>query len=212
VPVGISQFQRPILRAVVDVNGLDVIVYVAHLKSKGPLVGEGEDGDDPFTAALGQARATIVRAAEAAALRHIILSDLHQTKKPAMVLGDLNDTPDSASTQTVRGPAPHKDMDRAEKTALWDVVLYSTFRIAHERSPTLHTHIHDGERDILDHILVSEEFYSRNRARIGEVVRHEVINDHLCDDERDPKASGSSDHGVPIAEIKLLAGPGNTNA
>jgi endonuclease/exonuclease/phosphatase family metal-dependent hydrolase len=212
VAIGIRQFQRPILRAVVDVGGLELIVYVAHLKSKGPLIGEGEDGDDPFMASLGQARATIVRAAEAAALRHIILADLRQTKKPAIVLGDLNDTPDSASTQTVRGPTPHKDMDRAEKMALWDVVLYSTFRIAHERSPTLHTHIHDGERDILDHILVSEEFYSRNRSRIGEVVKHEVINDHLCDDERDPEPPGGSDHGVPIAEIKLLTGAGNTNA
>jgi hypothetical protein len=204
IAIGIMQFQRPILRAVVDVGGLDLVVYVAHLKSKGPLIAEGEDGDDPFVASLGQARATIVRAAEAAALRHLILADLHQTKRPAVVLGDLNDTPDSASTQTVRGPTPHKEMDHDEKKALWDVVLYSTFRIAHERSPTLHTHIHDGERDILDHILVSEEFYVRNKGRIGEVVRHEVINDHLRDNEEAPKTPGASDHGVPIAEIQLL--------
>jgi exonuclease III len=210
VAIGISQFQRPVLRAVVDVGGLDLVVYVAHLKSKGPLIAEGEDGDDPFVASQGQARATIVRAAEAAALRHLILDDLHRTKKPAIVLGDLNDTPDSASTQTVRGPTPHKDMNHEEKKALWDVVLYSTFRVAHERSPTLHTHIHDGERDILDHILVSEEFYSRNKARIGEVVRHDVINDHLRDDDA-PKAPGASDHGIPIAEIRLLTDGSHTN-
>lgn len=204
VAIAIKQFQRPILRAVVDVSGLDLTVYVAHLKSKGPMIAEGEDGDDPFVASLGQARATIVRAAEAAALRHLILDDLHQTRKPAVVLGDLNDTPDSASTQSVRGPTPHKDMNHGEKKALWDVVLYNTFRIAHERSPTLHTHIHDGERDILDHILVSEEFYTRNKGRIGEVERHEVINDHLRDDNDQPQPPGASDHGVPIAEIRLL--------
>lgn len=211
VPIAVKQFQRAVMRAVVDVQGLDLVVYVAHLKSKGPLIGEGEDGDDPFIASLGQARATIVRAAEAAALRHLILADLHHTKKAAVVLGDLNDTPDAASTQTVRGPTPHKEMDRDEKKALWDVVLYSTFRIALERSATLHTHIHDGERDILDHILVSEEFYSRNRARIGEVTRHDVINDHLRDDGG-PGAPGTSDHGVPIAEIRLLTGDRDTNA
>ena len=211
VPVAIRQFQRPVLRAVVDVGGLDVIVYVAHLKSKGPLIREGEDGDDPFAASLGQARATMVRAAEAAALRHLILTDLKNSRCPTIVLGDLNDTPDSASTQTVRGPAPRKNMDREERLALWDVILYSTFRIAFERSSQIHTHIHDGERDILDHILVSEEFYSRNRARIGEVVRHEVINDHLSDDDDRPRPPGSSDHGVPIAEIRLLTGPENTN-
>jgi hypothetical protein len=204
VAVGITQFQRAVLRAVVDIGGLDVIVYVAHLKSKGPLIREGERGEDPFAASLGQARSTIVRAAEAVALRHIVLADLHETRKPAIVLGDLNDTPDSSSTQTVRGPGPVRDMSYAERRAAWDVVLYSTFRIALERSPTLHTHIHDGERDILDHILVSEELFTRNPSRIGQVARHEVINDHLREDERDVRTPGCSDHGVPIAEIQLL--------
>ncbi len=192
------------LRAVLDVNGLELVVFVAHLKSKGPLIRAGEDGDDPFAVSLGQARATIVRAAEAAALRHLILADLTASRKPVIVLGDLNDTPDAASTQIVRGLMPKRHMDGEEKTALWDVILYSTFRIALERSPTIHTHIHDGERDILDHILVSEEFYSRNRNRIAEVLRHDVINDHLRDDPDDRPPPGASDHGVPVAEIGLL--------
>jgi endonuclease/exonuclease/phosphatase family metal-dependent hydrolase len=204
VPVAVPQFQRPVLRAVVDVNGLEVIVYVTHLKSKGPMIHMTEDGDNPFITALGQARATIVRAAEAAALRHLILSDLNETRKPVIVLGDLNDTPDAASTQIVRGLMPKKDMDGEEKRARWDVILYSTYRIALERSPTIHTHIYDGERDILDHILVSEEFYSRNRGRIGDVVRHDVINDHLRDDPDDRPPPGASDHGVPVAEIMLV--------
>ena len=71
--------------------------------------------------------------------------------------------------------------------------------------------VHDGERDILDHILVSEEFYSRNRNRIGEVVRHDVINDHLRDDPDDSPPPGASDHGVPIAEIALLPASPYTN-
>lgn len=204
IALPIRQFQRPVLRAVIDVNGLELIVYVAHLKSKSPMIRDGEDGASPFVASLGQARATMVRAAEAAALRHVILADLSKSRKPTIVLGDLNDTPDSASTQTVRGPSPHRDMTYGEKRALWDVVLYSTFRIAHERGAQIHTHIHEGERNILDHIFVSEEFYSRNHNRVGDVIRHEVINDHLRDDERDPKLPGSSDHGMPIAEIRLL--------
>jgi endonuclease/exonuclease/phosphatase family metal-dependent hydrolase len=211
VPVAVPQFQRPVLRAVIDVNGMDLTVYVTHLKSKGPLIREGEDGDDPFAASLGQARATIVRAAEAAALRHLILADLKETKKPVIVLGDLNDTPDSASTQAVRGPTPHKDMDGEEKKAIWDVILYSTFRIAFERSPQVHTHIHDGERDILDHILVSEEFYGRNRGRIADVLRHEVINDHLRDSPDDRPPPGASDHGIPIAEIGTIPQAPYTN-
>ena len=204
VPVAVQQFQRPVLRAVVDANGLELAVYVTHLKSKGPMIADGEDGDDPFVASLGQARATMVRAAEAAALRHLILADLKGSKKPVVVLGDLNDTPDAASTQIVRGPAPRKRMDHERKQALWDVVLYTSYRVALERSAAIHTHVHEGERDILDHILVSEEFYSRNRGRMGQVARHEVINDHLRDDPDDRRPPGSSDHGVPIAEIEVL--------
>lgn len=212
VPIAIDRFQRPPLRAVVDVEGFELVVYVAHLKSKGPMMRMGENGDDPHVGALGQARATIVRAAEAAALRHLILTDLRDNRKPLIVLGDLNDTPDAASTQIVRGPSPQRDDNREEKTALWDVVLYSSYRIAAERAQTLYTHIYDGERGILDHILLSEEFYSRNRARLADVLRYEVINDHLHDDDRAPRVPGASDHGIPIAEIELLRQGTGTNA
>lgn len=203
VPVIIDQFQRPVLKATVQVNGLEILVFVAHLKSKGPIIAPDEDGNDPFTAAIGLARATIVRAAEAAALRHVILSEMSETRKPVIVLADLNDTPDAASTQIVCGTHPDKESDWKERQVLWDTVLYPTFRIASERSSSIHTHIFNGERDILDHILVSEEFYSRNRNRVGTVVRHGVINEHLRDDEDIAIPKGASDHGIPWAEISL---------
>lgn len=204
VPVAIDQFQRPVLRARVHVNGLDILVFVAHLKSKGPIIATAEDGDDPFTYAIGLARATIMRAAEAAALRHLILGSLEKSRTPVIVLADLNDTPEAASTQIVCGASPHDKSDWDEKKSLWDTVLYPTFRIAAERSSSIHTHIYNGDRDILDHILVSEEFYSRNRHRIGTVIRHGVVNEHLHDNDAAPKPRGSSDHGIPWAEIALM--------
>lgn len=212
VPVAIDRFQRPVLRARVHVDGLDILVFVAHLKSKGPIITTPEDGDDPFTYAIGLARATILRAAEATALRHLILEALSRSRTPVIVLADLNDTPDAASTQIVCGESPHAKSDWEEKKTLWDTVLYPTFRIAAERSSSIHTHIYNGDRDILDHILVSEEFYSRNRHRIGTVVRHGVVNEHLRDDDAAPKPRGSSDHGIPWAEISLTTGGRNTKA
>jgi endonuclease/exonuclease/phosphatase family metal-dependent hydrolase len=178
VPIGIGHFQRAVLKAVIDVGGTDIVVFVAHLKSKGPMIADGEDGRDPFLASLGQARATMVRAAEAAALRHLILEEVRDTRTPVIVLGDLNDTPESASTQIVCGPAVHAEMNHAELVPVWDVALYSSHKIAFERAPNGHTHVFAGERDILDHILLSNEFYPRNRARIGDVISHEVLNQH----------------------------------
>lgn len=212
IPVTIDQFQRPVLKARVNIEGLDILVFVAHLKSKGPIIGPGEDGEDPFASSIGMARSTIVRAAEAVALRHLILNELAQTKVPVIVLGDLNDTQESASTQIVCGTAPHERHDAKEKRALWDTVLYPTYRIAAERSSSIHTHIFNGDRDILDHILVSDEFYSRNRYRIGTVLRHSVINEHLRDNGDVPKPKGASDHGIPWAEISLSPGVPYTKA
>ena len=103
VPLAIDQFQRPVLKARVHVGDLSLMVFVAHLKSKSPIIKNGEDGDDPFMSAIGQARATILRAAEAAALRHLILQEMASTRTPVIVLADLNDTPDAASTQIVCG-------------------------------------------------------------------------------------------------------------
>ena len=51
IPIAIAHFQRPPLRAVVDVDGLELVVYVAHLKSKGPMIRFGEDGDDAYVGA-----------------------------------------------------------------------------------------------------------------------------------------------------------------
>lgn len=211
VPVAIDQFQRPVLKARVHVDGLAILAFVAHLKSKGPIITNGEDGEDPFTAAIGLARATILRAAEAAALRHLILEEMARTRTPVIVLADLNDTPDAASTQIVCGTSPGPGAPFAERKALWDTVLYPTFRIAAQRSSSIHTHIYNGDRDILDHILVSEEFYSRNRHRIGTVVRHAVVNEHLRDDAAQPAQPGASDHGIPWAEIRLRGHDENLN-
>ncbi|MEQ1753141.1 MAG: endonuclease/exonuclease/phosphatase family protein [Micropepsaceae bacterium] len=212
VPVTIDQFQRPILKARVNVEGLDILVFVAHLKSKGPIIGSGEDGEDPFVSSIGMARSTIVRAAEAVALRHLILHELSKTKTPVIVLGDLNDTQESASTQIVCGASPDERSDSKDKRTLWDTVLYPTYRIAAERSSSIHTHIFNGDRDILDHILVSDEFYSRNRYRIGTVMRHGVVNEHLRDSSDVPPPKGASDHGIPWAEISLSPGVPYTKA
>jgi endonuclease/exonuclease/phosphatase family metal-dependent hydrolase len=212
VPVTIDQFQRPVLKARINLEAMSILVFVAHLKSKGPMIGPGEDGQDPWLASMGMARATMVRAAEAVALRHLILNELVRSKTPVIVLGDMNDGPDAASTQIVCGAPPDERSTSHEREIKWDTVLYPTYRIAAQRSSSIHTHIFNGERDILDQILVSEEFYSRNRNRVGTVMRHGVINDHLRDAPDMPKQRGASDHGIPWAEISLFPAAPYTNA
>jgi len=209
IDVPIKQFERPPLRAEILIPEADitVIVYVAHLKSKRPIYKESEDRENPIHRALGSLRAQVIRSLEAAALRAKIISDIEKNRQPLIVLGDLNDTVDSTSTQIIAGEAPNYHWPTKIKRMYWDVLLYSTNKIQtrQDLKDFGYTHIHHGQRDVLDHILVSQEFYHRNSKRMGRVTYQHIFNDHLYDwslTEREPSRV-MSDHGIPVAEIEL---------
>lgn len=209
IDVPIKQFERPPLRAEILIPETDItiIVYVAHLKSKRPIYKEGEDRENPTHRALGSLRAQVIRSLEATALRARLVLDIEKNRQPLIVLGDLNDTVESTSTQSIAGQAPHFRWPAKIKRMYWDTLLYSTNTIQtrQDLKDFGYTHIHHGKRDVLDHILVSQEFYHRNSKRIGKVTYQHIYNDHLFDwslTGREPNRV-MSDHGVPVAEIEL---------
>lgn len=104
VSIPIAQFQRPVLRVDVELRPETIAtVFVAHLESKTELIYAGEDRDDPVVQALGSARSLIIRAAEAAALRSLIVAASTGNHKPIILLGDLNDDLGSVTTQMIAG-------------------------------------------------------------------------------------------------------------
>ena len=209
IDVPIKQFERPPLRAEILIPETDitVVVYVAHLKSKRPIYKEGEDRENPIHRSLGSLRAQVVRSIEATALRTRLVKDIEKNKQPLIVLGDLNDTVESTSTQIIAGDSPDFRWPLKIKRMYWDVLLYSTNTIQtrQDLKDFGYTHIHHGRRDVLDHILVSQEFYHRNSKRIGKVTYQHIFNDHLFDWSLTARESDRimSDHGIPVAEIEL---------
>ena len=209
IDVPIEKFERPPLRAEVFIPEVDVtiIVYVAHLKSKRPIYKESEERENPIHRALGSLRAQLIRSLEAAALRAKIVEDIQDNQQPLIVLGDLNDIVESTSTQIIAGQAPHFRWPTKIKRLYWDVLLYSTNTIQtrQDLKDFGYTHIHHGNRDVLDHILVSQEFYHRNSKRIGKVTYQHIFNDHLFDWSLTAREADRtvSDHGIPVAEIEL---------
>ncbi|MEM7402380.1 MAG: endonuclease/exonuclease/phosphatase family protein [Pseudomonadota bacterium] len=209
IDVPIKKFERPPLRAEIQIPNTDatVIVYVAHLKSKRPIYKEDEDRENPVHRALGSLRAQVIRSLEATALRAKIVEDIQDNKQPLIVLGDLNDTVDSSSTQIIAGDAPDFRWPSKIKRMYWDVLLYSTniIQTRQDLKDFSYTHIHHGQRNVLDHILVSQEFYHRNSKRIGKVTYQHIFNDHLFDWSLTKRKADrvTSDHGVPVAEIEL---------
>jgi predicted extracellular nuclease len=217
VALPIRQFQRPVLKArVMLANGTPATVLVAHLKSKRPsvLTDHGEEEDNPLHKALGAVRSLVIRAIEAAALRAIALSVIDDPDdaegrrgEPLIVIGDLNDSERAVSTQVVAGDRPWIFAPFEQKKRIWDTLLYNGHDLQAEQSLSGHpyTHIFDGHYEILDHILLSQEFHRLFRDNVGEFRNLRVFNDHLVDsaqsDERNGRVVG--DHGVPVAEVKL---------
>jgi predicted extracellular nuclease len=210
LPVG--TFSRPILRTRVVLDpeqGTTSTVFVAHLKSKRPIRDPQAPEHDPREEALGKARALIRRAAEAAALRFLVLQEITGSAQPVIVLGDLNDAARAVTTDIIMGDSPSRfwPKDPEDRKAYWDRLLYSAYELTVRRTgrDVSYTHIFNGHYENLDHILVSQEFYERNPQRIAEVMNLRYFNDHLFDSQlsNDRHDRIASDHAQLVAEIRL---------
>ncbi|SAI46068.1 Uncharacterised protein [Bordetella ansorpii] len=208
IEVNISGFSRPVLHFVARPHekSPDVHFYVCHLKSKRPTEVYNEDwykADKTHYSkhgnALGSALSTIRRTAEAAALRYLLTEQLKNTDVPVVVLGDINDDQHS-NTANILTEQPRYLMGDAQGGG--DVALYTaqTLQEYRDTRDVYYTHVFQDQRESLDQILVSQEFYDHSRKRIWMFDGMLVNNDHLNFDNH--KTSGTNDHGIIRASFK----------
>jgi endonuclease/exonuclease/phosphatase family metal-dependent hydrolase len=208
--VEIDNFSRPPLEIRVKPKrrgAPEMSLFCVHLKSKRPieldasekrlLPSEGE-------VALGSALATIRRSAEAAALRLLLNDRMLGNDDPFVVLGDLNDDYLSVSTTIVTGDPSYKlyESNRvgARESKSGDLGLYSTQILKEYRSlrNVHYTHVYKNKLEVLDHILVSEQFYDHSPKRIWAFRDTTYWNDHL--DDR-AMSDVTTDHGIVMTEF-----------
>lgn len=199
-----SRFERPPLHVVLSTKaGLRVQVMVVHLKSKRPKFLQDEQGrpaedrDDPKVAAVATLRSLILRGAECTALRHRVVEVLHRSREPLIVMGDFNDAPHSVTTQLVAATS-EVAYDRQAR----DVALFNAYEIQGEaalKKDVAFSHIHQGSPEVLDQILVSEEFHPESRFGLGDVRRVDYFNDHLFEGRDRTR----SDHGFVRAVLRI---------
>ncbi|MBN1934554.1 MAG: endonuclease/exonuclease/phosphatase family protein [Anaerolineae bacterium] len=206
--VPISRFARPVLWAKIEIRpDLAVMVFVIHLKSKNPVIAEGRNRHDPLEDAMGKARALIRRAAEATAIRCLLLNKLKDNDNPVLIMGDVNDTDNAVTTEIMAGTPPWRKLDYSVKLRLWDTLLYNVkdVQARQGRRDIFFTHIHNGEYESLDQIMVSQEFVHQNPKRLAEVEYVAVLNDHLIDEtlSQDAIPCWQSDHGQVVVTIQL---------
>jgi predicted extracellular nuclease len=206
--IPIYNFSRPVLRCLLKIStSINFCVYVVHLKSKRPVFEGDESRKDPIELARGQARALIRRAAEAAALRELLMKDLVHQNHPVILLGDVNDSGLSVTSRMISGEPPHRRYPQEVKKKIWDVLLYHVKDIQARKSYNdyYYTHIHNGFYEALDHIMVSQELVRENPASIGSVNYVQIYNDHLLDETltNEEVYPWKSDHGQVVANLEL---------
>ncbi|MEM1360392.1 MAG: endonuclease/exonuclease/phosphatase family protein [Pseudomonadota bacterium] len=177
-------------------------VFCAHLKSKLPTWLDRAERDDPkikaHAGALGAALSTIRRTAEATALRIIVTDLMKGTDVPVVVLGDLNDGEYSNTVSIISEQPRYRPFDKSRVGSRNDDGLYAATRLQSFRSHRAvdYTHDYKGVMEVLDHVLVSEQFYDHSRNRLWSFKELKIWNDHLDDD--DP---ATTDHGVVTARF-----------
>ncbi|GGI21473.1 endonuclease/exonuclease/phosphatase family protein [Oxalicibacterium faecigallinarum] len=198
VPHPVTDFTRPILHAEIIVSpSLSIDTYVCHLKSKLPDYRNDGSRSLPDPAGLAMLRSLIRRGTDALGLRYLLAEQTHATHRPIVVMGDFNDVADAISTQMVMGleKYPQEDQEFVNDR------LFESYRIQSRRDPLRdvgYTHIHEGNFETIDHILVSAAFNPALPEAIGEVLDVRYLNDHMIFQE--PQAS---DHGIVLVRIGL---------
>ena len=202
IHVSITGFSRPVPHFAIRPRDdePEVHVYVCHLKSKAPakVYQEGWYRADveryrKHAEGLGSAIATVRRTAEAAALRFILSEQMKDNDTPVIVLGDINDSQHSNTANVLTGQ-PRYLMGDSQGGGDTDLYTAQTLQEFRDTRDVYYTHVHQGMRESLDHILVSEAFYDHSRKRRWLFDGMVVNNDHL--NFEDHKTSGTNDHGI----------------
>lgn len=199
------KFDRPPLLLRLETRRGQVLnVLTAHLKSKRPKFLQNaagdylEDREDPRVLSRAQLRSLLMRGAEAVALRDVVIQLLKDSKEPLVVMGDFNDGPHSVTTQLVAATS-EVAYDRASR----DFALFNAYELQTEatlKKDLAYSHVFQGYPEVLDQILVSEEFVPGAKFAIGDVRRVDYFNDHL----HEGRDRCKSDHGFGKALIRFF--------
>ena len=159
----------------------------------------GEDlPGGPHRAAIGTALSTIRRIAEATALRILLDRAMEGNDKPTVVLGDLNDGQFTDTLAVLSGQPSFRVVAASTAGARSDTGLYTGVQLLQLRSlgDVYYTHEYRNVREVIDHVLVSEQFYDWSERRLWAFKEMRFLNDHVADGDR-----RRSDHGQVVARF-----------
>ena len=195
VTVNITRFSRSVIRAQLHHDNdstPDVTVFACHLKSKLPA--RTSSIEPAHRKAVGSALSTIRRTAEATALRMMLVDHMAGQHTPTVVLGDLNDDPLSNTLNIITDQPRMTRRSRGGDKSLYSALFLEQLRSFRD---VFYTHEYSNHRGVLDHVLVSEEFFEHSTDCVWELEEVQILNDHVED-----KRQYTSDHGIIKASFR----------
>jgi endonuclease/exonuclease/phosphatase family metal-dependent hydrolase len=213
ISVAIKEFSRSPLQVTVGhgqaANVPAIEAFCTHLKSKLATRLDAAEFRNakirPHAIALGGAISTIRRTAEAAALRIILNQVMTGNDVPTVVLGDLNDGQLSNTLDILTDQPSYRLYADSIAARSNDDGLYTVATLQQLRSlrDVYYTHDFKGVQEVIDHVLVSEQFSEHSDRRRWTFRDMRLWNDHI--EDPDP---ASSDHGVVAARFDWNPPPG----
>jgi predicted extracellular nuclease len=164
----VTQFPRPALQITVAHNGRQIDVITAHLKSKLLTFGGNFSTSNETLRAHTAFFALERRAAESAGVRDHVTGTL-SAGRDVVVLGDLNDGTEAATTEVLYGPPGSQPRGPADATLASGAFqrpdaqdgqrLFNVTKLVPE--PLRWSRRFNGQNELLDHILASEGLMPR---------------------------------------------------
>ncbi|MFN1580726.1 endonuclease/exonuclease/phosphatase family protein [Vibrio rotiferianus] len=187
--------RKPVRACIVHPIIGHISVYVTHLKSQRPA-----DSDTPEQASRPIARwlSTQQRGWEAAMLRDAMQRQYALIPMPTVLMGDMN--------QAITPTGVNDVLTEHYGDSVTDLRLNDGWEL--QMSPLLEsrpaTHYHFAKGNVLDYILLSQEFDAHADVSIAEVTDYQVLDSHLINPsfERDKNASDHAFVALTV-EIKL---------
>jgi endonuclease/exonuclease/phosphatase family metal-dependent hydrolase len=164
----LAQFPRPALQISVAHGGGQLDVVTAHLKSKLLTFGNNFSTTNETLRAQTAYFSLERRAAESASVREHV-TGLLAAGRQVVVLGDLNDGPEAATTQILYGPPggqPRGPEDATHATGAFQRAdaddVRRLFNVTNLVPASLRwSRRHNGQNELLDHILASQGLMPR---------------------------------------------------
>lgn len=188
------KFSRKPIWAIIEIPEIgEIAAYVCHLKSQRPT----ESLDPQQTHSLvGHWLSSQQRGWEAVMLRLFMQQQYSTHPVPTVLMGDMN----QPISSDITGLLTHDSSDENNQLSLEDSwnLLPESKRQA--RRPATHYHFATG--NVLDYILLSQEFQPTSQYSMFDIIAYQTLDEHLINPSYDNDRQ-ASDHAFVAVTVQF---------